>query len=368
MRGLTELSKQAASELHGWRPELGVFSVYVAADPADVGGRREIELRNGLREAIEAVVATGADRDLLAAAKATAQRIERFLLGEGARPPARGTTGFVEVAREPGVERWYKAHTPPRRTEVTYGQGPYLAPLLSLLDDGAPFGVAAVSAERVRLFHTQLGQTEELADWEFEVLSGDWRERKAPRASDRGAGTMVSSAGRDQHEQRLEASRQRFSRETGALARAVAADQDWRELVVFGDDRYVTHFEDSVGDRCPIRHLDQADLVPEPTQKIAERIERLSPTLNRERELALVERIEEAAHPGGRGVMGTQKTLEALEQGRVGHLLYDAELDGASNERLIELALSCGAAITPAEGEAAARLADHDGVAALLRY
>jgi hypothetical protein len=78
-------------------------------------------------------------------------------------------------------------------------------------------------------------------------------------------------------------------------------------------------------------------------------------------------------------------TLRALVEGRVEHLVYDVERDYPdldlgdpalqatakglpTRERMIELALSTSARITPIEGDAARELDERDGVAALLRY
>ena len=108
------------------------------------------------------------------------------------------------------------------------------------------------------------------------------------------------------------------------------------------------------------------------------------PGLNRERERSLIERIKDAAYSEGRSSMGIQETLQALQEGRVEHLVYDAgrEYSNASLEsmgesganglpliqRMIEYAISTGAAITPVEDESAEFLEEQDGVVSLLRY
>ena len=113
------------------------------------------------------------------------------------------------------------------------------------------------------------------------------------------------------------------------------------------------------------------------------------PEINRERELKLVETVKESAYSGrARGSLGPQETVEALNQGRVEHLLFDAERDYRGQgieqglayeappltdglpvtELMIERALDTGARVTPLVGDAAAALEEHAGVAALLRY
>ncbi len=86
--------------------------------------------------------------------------------------------------------------------------------------------------------------------------------------------------------------------------------------------------------------------------------------------------------------LGPQAVLEALAQGRVRHLIFDADrdyegrpfdgqtADAGENgdpdvpvaERMVELAVATGADITPVEDGPASKLGPHDGAAALLRY
>jgi hypothetical protein len=349
-----------------WRPDHGVLSVYVDADPGDRGRRWRLELRDGLHRATEAA-ADGRDRETRFAVEAAVKRIEA-LLGEGGEIEGRGLIGFVEASRERAQERWFASQLPPRRTEACYAPAPQVGPLIALLDDGAPLGVAAASAERVRLFDWRLGRTEQLHDWELEVGSLDWRERKAPRSRDRAAPRMVTAAGSDQHDQRLEANRERFARETGGLTQAEARKRAWRQVLAFGDERYVSHLADGLGGGCELRHVDSSDLISQPTHLIAERVDRLLPDLNRDRERSLIERVKELTFTEARSALGAQETLQTLEEGRAEHLVYDAERGDNDIERMIELAVATGAAITPVEGDSAAALAEQGGVAALLRY
>ena len=314
--------------------------------------------------------------------RSTADRLLDELTARSEFEP-RGLLGFVEAARKEAKERWYSTQLPPRRTTGIHGPGAHLHPLLELLDDGAPLGIALASSERIRLLQWQLGRVSELHDWEAELADEDWRERKAERP-DPARGTATSASGRDQYDQRLEANRERFATQTGSSLAVEAKRHRWRLLLLFGDERYAGKLEEGFGGACPVRHVDQSDLVSEPVAAIEQRAEGLVTELNRERELGLIERIREAAYAEGRSALGPQETAQTLVEGRVEHLVYDADrdysevdldLDGLDRppnlplaDWLIELALSTGAEVTPVEGEAAGGLADQDGVAALLRY
>ncbi|MFN8159609.1 MAG: VLRF1 family aeRF1-type release factor [Solirubrobacterales bacterium] len=355
---------EAVPSLLSWRPPGGVFSIYAAFDPADRGGAWWIELREGLREAAGRA---GGDRDSQLAARATAERLEQTLAAEH-REAGRGLIGFVEAGRERGEERWFVTEIPPRATEVHHAERPQVGPLLAILDDGAPIGVAVLSSEKIRLFDAHLGRLEKLHDWELELFSGDWRERKAPASRDPGAGQMTSAAGRDQYRQRLNSNRDRFVHQAGGLARADARKLGWRTVLAFGDDGLVSRFEEGLAGDCPVSQVASTDLISVPAAQVAERVRAHLPELNRARERELIERVKEAAYSKGRSSFGPRETLQALEQGRAEHLIYDSGLETPDTERLIELAIASGAAVTPVEGAAAAELSEQGGVAALLRY
>jgi stalled ribosome rescue protein Dom34 len=157
---------------------------------------------------------------------------------------------------------------------------------------------------------------------------------------------------------------------------------DCEELLVLGDAEHVREFADGAGDGVEVRQIDGHNVISARPHEIAERLEELLEELNRSRELDLVQRVKDEAHGGTRGAVGLQETLEALEQGRVAHLVFDASLEDGGGpgeitgedgglrlgERLIELALATGARVTPVEGEAAEALVEAEGVAGLLRY
>jgi hypothetical protein len=367
------------AQLLSWRPEHGVLSLYVRIEPGDRSEGWRTEVRNGLSEAVESGGTD--DHELKTAVRATGDRLRRDLLDEEQPGEHRGLIGFVEICAEEGEQRWYSTQVPPRRTEVLRGPVAQIHQLLELLDDGAPLGVAAVSSERVRLLDWRLGRVQQLHDWQLEYFGEDWKERKSHRP-DPSRGEAVSASGRDQFNQRLEANRERFAEQTGRLAHAESRKRDWREALVFGDERYVKKFSDGFGEDIRLIHV-EGDLASEPTTQIARRIEESLPRLNRAREAALIDRIKEAAYAEGRSSLGIQETLQALVEGRVEHFVYDARRDYAELgldqpgekadgipliERMVELALKTGAAITPVEGESADALDEQGGVAALLRY
>lgn len=370
--------------LLGWTPPGGVLSVSVAIDPADRGGGWRVALEDALKPAVES--SQDAPHDARLAMRAVAESVlDRF--PPNAPQDGRGHIGFVEVAGKDRREEWSSYPVPPRRTEVVHGHRPYLRPLIEMLDDGAAMGVVAVGGDQARLWEWELGRLSELVEMELEP-TGDWRERKAPRPSQPSRVSGPGSSGRDQHDQRLEAHRERFLKQVAGRVVGEASDRGWVDLLVFGEVEHVSRFVDDLGPHSH-RHVFKKNVVAEPSSRIAERIEELLPGLQREREMGLVETVKESAYSGKeRASLGPQETLEALAEGRVAHLLFDAERDYSGHpiaeglayegpplddglpvtELLIERALETGARISAVEGDAASALDEHDGVAALLRY
>lgn len=358
-------TERSAGELAGWRPEHGVLTLCVDADPADRGGRWRIELRNALARIAD--TASAQPRETQIALEATLGRVEDRLAEEPAEAPGRCAIGFVEVLDEPGEERWYAAGLSLPVTEAHHGDRPWLGQLIGLLDRGAPVGVVAVSAERIRLMHWSLGRVEPLADLELGERHGAWRERKAPGSRDPAAAQAVSSAGHDRYAKHLQANRERFAHQAGGLARAGAAKHGWRELLAYGDERYLRPFASGFAEACALRHVDATDLVAQSLHLIERRVEALLPDLRRDRQRALIERTGELAFAEARSSFGVEETTQALEQGRVERLLYDPRLVAeAQVERMLQLALASGAAITPVDE--AAELGERGGAAAMLRY
>ena len=354
-----------ARELLGWRPRLGVLSVYLRIDPADRGNAWRTELRNGLAAAQQGP--DGAGHEMRLALRSTADRVVERFGDQDMRSLPRGEAAFVEIAREPAEERWWSTHVPPRSAASVFRAGrPVLAPFLPLAARSRPRGIALVSAERVRLLERRPGHLEELESWELSLTSGGWRERKAPRSRDPARAQGVSAAGHDQFDERLEENRHRFLGECGHLAAALAAERDWGELLAFSSPQLVEAFRGAFhSDSRELVLGGEVDLIAEPVGRLTRLVEEAVARRDSEREQELVERTLEQARAGGHAVAGREEAMAALDEGRVGHLLLDEE---AEVEPLIEPALATAARITPVRGEAAELLASSGGVAALLRY
>ncbi|MDX6608491.1 MAG: hypothetical protein QOF85_416 [Solirubrobacterales bacterium] len=372
-----------ARELLEWQPPLGVLSVYLRIDPADRSGAWRTELRNGLAEALQS--ADTAEHEIRVALRATAARVAERFSEEQLHSLPRGEVGFIEIARETAAERWWSTHLAPRSPSSVYLAGrPVLVPFLRLAVRSSPRGVALVSAERMRLLQWEPGHLEEVNSWELTLLSGDWRERKAPVSPDPARAQGASAAGRDQFGERLSENRHRFIKECGRLSSQISVEREWKEIIAFSPPQYVDYFR--AGFHSTPSELvfgGEVDLIAEPAGQLLEIVEEAVQRRDAEQDRRLVERALEEARGGARGVARAGETLAALEESRVEHLIVDdargsplpvigvgvAE-DGerAGLEPLVRRALATAARVTPVSGDAADLLTPTDGVAALLRY
>lgn len=373
--------EQLLRRLIEWRPAFGVLSVYVNVDPADRSQGWRIELRERLR-ALAGEASPHEERRAFDAAMA--EILERFP-ENGAPPEGRGHVGFIELSEKRPTAVWRSMQMAPRRTEALWAQRAFVRPLVELFAQGPHVGVVLVSAERVRLLEWSLGAIRQLNDWEITLFSPDWRERKAERSLP-GSGSWTSASGRDQFGQRLDANRERFLHEVGSRVSEEHSRRKWRHILAFGNNEHPRELADGMSAGADRLHVVRHDLVSAPEGQVAQRAAEEVNRINMSAALAAVSEVEEAigAEPGA--ALGPQETLQALAEGRAHHLVFDADRDydgppleaeldyddGTDGlpvgERLVELAVSTKAEITPVHDEPAAKLEPHDGVAALLRY
>jgi len=241
----------------------------------------------------------------------------------------------------------------------------------------------------------------ELLDWRFGDLrslsrvtrefADDGGDRPGPLVTN-SAGARPVTAARDQRWRREREQQMRWMEQVAAEVLHLADEQDWGRIVISGDERLTGPLVDAL----PTRLRDVALLDPRHLQSdhpalamdIAERLRQDRAGRN----VDLSRRVRAAALGAQRGALGLSEVVAALNEGRVEHVIYDSArrytggigLDGSLFadaerlglgteeprllERIVERALDTGARVTPLDGLAADRLADADGIAALLRW
>lgn len=368
-----------------WQPPLGILSLYLTIDHGNRGGSWWIAAEDQLRASARS--AESADPALAKSAEAACERARRKL-GDREHPPeGRGVVGFLELSSNGGEDRWHTTPIAPRPQALArIAPRPYLEPLVELLDDNRRRGVVLISSERARLLEWSEEGLRESVNEEI-LTTGDWRERKGRRNVNVPGGQAPTSSGKDLHEQRLDHHRHGFVKHVCELVKREISRRGWQELVCFGEAKHLADLEELLPEGC-VAHSEDKNLIAEAEPQLLERLDELKDALNRRREGRLLDRAEGAALAGERGALGLREVAESLIEGRVEHLLLAPEqLPGRASEEVLEQlaltgpeselpvselllgrALATDAAVTPVEGEVAERLAQREGVAALLRY
>ncbi|WP_217914180.1 VLRF1 family aeRF1-type release factor [Miltoncostaea marina] len=394
---------------------LGVLSVYVDADPEGVTGARPawaIEVDNRLGELREAIRRTEA-HDRWTAVHAALDRLEpRIAALADPAAPGRGRALFAPLSGGPAEELAVQV---PLATTVVLDRRAHLGPLLRAMDEARPTGVVNVSREAIRVVDLRMGAAEEVEELELDIDTSTWR-RKAGTPGSNPAATAAGGAGpgggpstgsmyqqsgtaqRDRFERKLEDHQVRFVAGAADDVLRIAVERGWERMVVIGDPRLTGPLVEAVPETAPLEALAVEGTFE--WQRPAQLAEAIAPALtehHRRRELELVERALAGAAAGGRGATGPEAVGAALVEGRVEVLLIEAgraiegvrapdgriaplgivpdgvrpeelEPEPRLDERMVEMALDASGRVVPVDGQAAARLAEHGGVAAVLRW
>lgn len=394
-----KLADSLINELIDFTDEQGVLSFYVGHTPAqaaDPQPTQPIEIRNQIK-ALKARLAEDGDRDLATAVDARLDAVtgelERFL---DPKAHGQGRALFVGVAsgRTASV-----ALQIPFKERVLLHEQPVLRPLVAAVDEGRPAGILVVSRSGARLLSWQVGEAEELRTDEFELGDAQTADRKSGPSP---AAPQIMGHGVDHkelYEQRVDENRNRWLRSLVDDVLATAKEQGWDRLVVSGGAQLRDFVANLIGEADGIRviHAD-ADWEYQTPAQISTNAWPLLRSVHEEREHELVDQALDRALSGNAGAAGLKAVCDALNEGRVAHLLFDdrlqlsgyrssedtlhpeidgelAQTDGVEFteeplfvERMIEKAISTGAQVTPVAQAPSAPLGAHDGVAALLRW
>ncbi|WP_234783565.1 hypothetical protein [Mycolicibacterium celeriflavum] len=280
----------------------------------------------------------------------------------------------------------------PVANRVVFDDGPFIHPLLELLDESRPGGVVIVSADDARLLEWRAGLVQALCR-----IERDYVEAPHERAGQIGGGPagQFHTPMREQRESRERHRTQRFLGQVSKVVAQLAGEQGWERILVSGGERWtdptIASFPQTVrgkviADDRILNGLSDAELATAITEQFHRH--------HKAREEQLLAQMRDAAG-SGLAALGLSEVAAALNAGRVAHLVYDPQVrytgtvgaDGAVyggdetapgaqklqseprlTERLVERALNTAARITPIEGAASRDLKDAAGIAALLRW
>lgn len=196
---------------------------------------------------------------------------------------------------------------------------PYLAPLVLALDEHESYGVALVEAEEFRFFvSAPIGDPNDGSEGSS---SGFFREvdlKPHGLYPVSGGSTDMDPAGRTQ-----QTNVHRFFKQAGETTEKLMAQDNVKNLIIAGTKERTSEFRDALPE--PLREKVVAEGRADtsaPEAELMQRFEKIQQEAERKREDGLIEQARE------NGVRGVKDTIEALQEGRVYHLIALFDLEG----------------------------------------
>lgn len=323
---------------------LSVYLVVDAADPANQAATPgwRVALRNGLSQ-----IEQGLDRAALGTWERARDQVTTYLADY--RPKGKTLVLFSDG------ETLLDYHLPIRLEHRAHYGLAQLKPFLWALDEYKHYEVVLFGEDRVRHTSVYLGRaTDDLSV----QLDQTWE--RAERKSGH-------QANYDQRQAEMD---RRFLRWIAAeIDRYVLEHRDV-ERIVFGGNSRLAHAARK------LVHPRIAELVvgvvalpfDSPQQQIALATRELAERVERARDLALVEEIDELARSGGRGALGHDAVHRALDLQAVHTLVLPYPLAASITDELMIKAVRSSSLLAFVYGEAAERLHEQGGLGARLYF
>src|SRR5919199_1140176 len=194
---------------------------------------------------------------------------------------------------------------------------PYLAPLVLALDEHEPYGVALLDADEFRFFVS--APMEEPARGSKGASSGFFREidLNPSRPYPRGGFDL------DHVSRRAEANVHKWYNELGELTRQLAFQYNVRHLILAGPKERTPDFRSRLPQDIKERVVAEEPVATRgPENEVLEEFETIMEKAENERKADLIAQARES------GVRGIKDTVEALQEGRVHHLVALWGLEG----------------------------------------
>lgn len=393
------IDEKLIQNLIGLHDEVGILSFYAEFTPEGAGDpqpRTPLEIRNRIKELRRELADEPAERR-----QAVEDRLEALESDELARlldPKAHGRGRALFVAVGDGRTESVALQIP-FANRVILSDTPYVRPLVAAYDEGRPAGIVVAHAKGARLLEWALGEAEELASDTFELTDAQTADIKSGPSPSNPRMHGGGNVNKERYEDRIDQNRHRFLSSFVERVNEVAGERGWDRIVVAGMPKIREEVHDLVprenGRRIVLSEHTWEDAAP---HRIAAEVWPALRSIHREREVQLVEACKDRALSGGAGALGFRNVLNALNQGQVEHLLFQADLQHSGYrseegtlhetvgghaaqagfemreeplllERMVERVMQMGGRVTPVDEEAAALLGEHGGgVGALLRW
>jgi hypothetical protein len=380
------LDLERLAELSRRTDPTGVLSIYLDARPGALR-TASIDIKNRLAELRRRLAGSPERARVVHQAIARLQdEIDRLIDPE---EPGRGRILFAAIE-----DGWVTrvATRLPLSNRVVLDRGPFIHPLLELLDEGGPAGVVLASRTEARLLEWRLGELVPLRELEADVAYIG-QERSGPVGS-RPARRYGTPTG-EQRNARERAQAVRFIERVAGATSRLAHDRGWQRVLISAGERQTDSLVEALPSALRAMALRDPRVLlwldsPALEEIVTERLH----DAHREFERRLVGQVREQAQSSDAAALGLSEVVGALNQARVAHLIYDPYVryrgsvgsdgslyagderapthdstpDERLTERIVERALETGARVTPVEGAATDGLAEASGIAALLRW
>ncbi len=382
-------------DLIDFTDEHGVLSIYAGHTPAQAADPQPtapIEIRNQIK-ALKADLAEGDGQT----AKAVEARLDELAPDIDALldPKAHGRGRALFVGVDSGrLQR--VALQIPFQERVIHHERAFVRPLVAAHDEGRAAGIVVVSRHGARTLRWAVGEVTELETYEFSP-SGDLSRQKSGPTPAQPQHPGHGTSHKERFEERVDEQRHRFLRQVADEVHQRVKEHGWDRLVLSAPPKMRDEMGDLLkedGYRLLVAEQAWEEAAP---HEIADAAWPLLRSVHLDRERELTEHAIERALGGNAGAVGMRNVTRALNEARVSHLLYRADLqaegvvsqEGTIHprvegpaaeadlefareplfvERMVQRAVATDAEVTPVDPEVAGPLDEHDGVAALLRW
>lgn len=288
-------------------------------------------------------------------------RVEQYFAGY--QPNSKSLALFVG----PDFQQVYELPVPVEN-QAAFGRPP-VAPLLWVMDEYQSYLIVMVDQQRAYFYTAYLGQVGFQHDMNLELDTEDWRQKTGARPST-GTPSLGRGSSVDDFVDRVEEDVRGFHRQVVEQIREFVDAQGMRRVVLGGSEQS-SH---TVREMLP-EHVANAvvDVLPVPMrctpQEIMQRVQPRALAYERDEELALVHQVIDLAKAGGRGALGRQAVMQALEQQQVELLLAPWPLpEPESFQEVTARVFASSGTIELVHGQAAERLKAEGGLGARLYY
>jgi hypothetical protein len=217
----------------------------------------------------------------------------------------------------------------------------HVRPLVDALDRARPAGLVVLNAARLAVLEIAGPALTEMSAFDVGAAEDERRRRRGGPGAPSGPARQPGNW-RDRHARLRRERAGRLAAGFAGQVESLARLRGWDLVVATGNRRLLSAFSRRFAGPLPelvelrpaVSRLSRRSLAEQAYDKIF--------TLRREQTLAMAADIVESPA----GIWGVEPVLEALERGRVDHVLVAADLAPEGAERLIRRALAGGAQLT----------------------